>query len=131
MSVHKSSVPVFCRYCGKPIPKWTNRQWVPHEIRGQICTLADAQTLSNYRVVSISRVSNSDQLSRENRMKRHRGLGEKRADPIRCYSTWDGESYVDPFFCKGTCAKDFAYANAHAGQAMRAYNEAVARRKTK
>lgn len=44
--------------------------------------------------------------------------------------TWDGESYVDEFFCVQRCAVEFAYAAVRhqSGLAMPAYHEAIAKR---
>ena len=94
-----------CRYCGKPIPKRTttvifektqeevdrhpmSQGW--RYVLGQPPTKEEAQRLVNETIVSV---------------KRHH------ADPsvISSAGIWDGESYVDPYFCNGQHAKDFAY----------------------
>lgn len=97
--------PPLCRYCGKPIPKRTTTvhfektqqdvdkhpmmKWWRYVV-GQPTNKAEAQRLVNEPIVSI---------------RRHY------ADPnlIASVGIWDGESYVDPFFCNGQHAKDFAY----------------------
>lgn len=52
---------------------------------------------------------------------------------IRRAATWDGESYRDPYFCKGECARSFGYfalENGFEVQTQR-YADAVAARSRK
>lgn len=97
-----------CVCCGKPIPKRTDLVWVrdpdsiqggvqPH-VAGPLYSKADCQRLSNHQVASVSY------------MPRH---GERR---VSHFTVWNGESYVDEFFCKGSCANRFAYVMARAGR---------------
>lgn len=86
----------FCRYCGKAIRKRTNSVtcWGGKHPSGTILrSKEDCQRLSNEKVVSVSY---------------HEGV-------VWSFSTWDGESYVDRFFCNDDHAKRFGYAAAKAG----------------
>lgn len=104
-----------CRYCGKPIAKRTERFWITTRTdtvhRGDIVvealprTVAEAQRLTNNRIVSVQRTLNKRE--------------------IDSFTTWDGETYIDWAFCNGDHARLFGYAAARAGNAMKAYNEAV------
>lgn len=55
-----------------------------------------------------------------------------RMSPDRSYvdkvALWDGESYMDKFFCSNTCAMVLGYAAARAGSCTGAYNDAVEQR---
>jgi hypothetical protein len=106
-----------CRYCAKPISKQTETYFFGcgqgeidrnvHHGRGftaQPATKAEAQTFVNGRIVSVRRWG----------------------DRISQVSTWDGESYVSPYFCNGDHARRFAYAVARdTGLAMPDYHEAM------
>ncbi len=111
-----------CHCCGKPIPKRTDLHWVRDAdslteggtlkyVLGPLYSKADCQRNANQEVVSVSYMSRKD---------------ERR---VASFTTWDGESYVDEFFCKGTCATQFAYVMARAGRCTNLYNEAVAKQR--
>ena len=102
-----------CRHCGKPIRKRTTMHifdshcgdiayFKVHDPRLRPANKADCQALTNETVVS---VRYHDQWRD----------GEKIGRRLSSFTTWDGESYVDPFFCNGTCALNFAYMCARAG----------------
>lgn len=106
-----------CRYCGKPIRKSTRHNYVvrarqPHMTdnafaRYVVCdelpqTKAECQKLVNEQVVSV---------------KRHYQVDKG----IASFGTWDGESYVDKFFCNGDHARKFAYKCAAANKATIEY----------
>lgn len=109
-----------CRYCGGKIGKHTTtRYFVPEDqesfrqgslyldaIKGTPRNRAEAQRLVNQKIVAV-RYSNPDV-----------GDGRKHGRFIDQVSLWDGESYVDQFFCGGTCVDRFAYAMARAGYMM-------------
>lgn len=89
-----------CRWCGKTIPKKTvrvYRQGLPDDT-----TIADAQQFSNHAVISLLRQVKGSDRSRA-KFRRERGLGYH----ILGFVVWDGETYTDPFFCKGLCAAAF------------------------
>lgn len=107
-----------CRYCGGPIAKKTVSHFIetdpryvhhPHQHlvnKGEEPrTKADCQRMVNQKVVSVRRS--------------HEGTY------IRYFSTWDGESYIDPFFCNGEHARLFGYSAARAGKATKSYNDAM------
>jgi hypothetical protein len=106
-----------CRYCGGKIAKRTvsirfghkeNRIssfgfWVERTERPT--TKEQAQAITNYKIVSIRWWTEADT-----------GLRH-----ISNASAWDGESYVDEFFCNGDHAKRFAYVMARAGHATKVW----------
>jgi hypothetical protein len=110
----KSAKQPHCLWCHRPIAKhttWHNpvtpAQWQQSFKQGfetAAKTMADCQKLSNEKVVSVKYQyetdDNYDQTGRR---------------VVHSYSTWDGESYKDQFFCNGDHAKAYAYAAAHHG----------------
>lgn len=119
-----------CRYCGKPIPKRTRTvHFGATEFQlansatsyssyntARPTSKAEAQRLVNQQVVSV-------------RWARGEDYGARQAgfDHITQVTTWDGESYENPFFCNGTHAHAFAAAAVRAGYTMKAYDDAVAK----
>lgn len=123
-----------CRCCGKPIPKRTvaytvyltaekaeevNRwhancghQW-SRAVAGPLHNKAECQAKVNGQVVSVSYGGRSEG-----------GQIDKRR--VGHFTVWDGESYADEFFCKGSCATRFAYVMARAGRCTNLYSQAVA-----
>jgi len=67
-------------------------------------TMADCQKLTNETVVSVEYQYETDS--------NYERTGRR---VVHSYSTWDGESYKDEFFCNGEHAKYFGYAAAHHG----------------
>lgn len=125
---HKAELQPFCRYCGKPIPKRTETVWVHnrapmHETRwvlGPLVSREECQATVNARVVSVSYSHETEDGER---------TGKRR---VRSFNTWDGESYIDEFFCKGACASGFGYMAArHTQLATVSYNAAIARAKAR
>ena len=117
-----------CRYCGKKIAKRPTTVWLetkerdfPSNFRFSRYlvvselprTKEDCQKLTNKTVISISRQVKYD-YETDTRSKEF----------IRSFNEWDGESYIDNYFCNGGHAKRFAYAVASAGLGSKAYNEA-------
>lgn len=121
----KSQEQPLCRCCGKRVPKFTERVWVDdketdygrrngHAV-GPLYSIAECQQRTNLRVVSVQYDRNAD-----------RGVKGRK---VWSFTTWDGESYVDAFFCGGTCVDRFAYVMARAGDCTNAYNDAIAKRR--
>lgn len=92
------TLPPLCRLCGKPIAKATVRhnfgcysaahyKWHIDHVE-KPTSLAEAQRLTNGRIVA------------------HRKYADGR---VYMATTWDGESYVSPYFCKHECARAFGY----------------------
>ena len=112
--MHRSQTRPLCRCCGKSNGKWTETHFVrdphtttpirPGEIVGDLRSKADCQRHANTAVVSV-RYWHDGRVSH--------------------FSTWDGESWVDPFFCGGPCRDRFAYVMARAGHCTKAYNDAL------
>jgi len=106
----KSETQPICRWCKRKIKKRTTRIYLVPEggtdfNGGEFwrtiflrpdqkwpVTKEEAQTLVNEKIISHSY---------------HNGR-------IHSVGVWDGESYDDPYFCTGNCARQFAYAVAHA-----------------
>jgi hypothetical protein len=103
-----------CLWCGKRIAKYTTRhnvvtpamwsQSFGQRFDSMPKNLADCQKLTNETVVSVEYQYEQDD--------NYERTGRK---VIHSYSTWDGESYQDKFFCNGDHAKRFGYAAAHHG----------------
>lgn len=111
-----------CRYCGEPIKKKTRtvylraRELTPHEqgphefcsyvqVEALPATIAECRKLTNNQVVALKRTEDGRAIS--------------------YFSTWDGTSYVDDFFCNGDHARRFAYVFAKAGHATKAWQLAT------
>lgn len=101
-----------CRYCNGPIRKYTRTNWIERERRPHmkdtsfshhiICDeppadIAACRKLTNDMVVSVRRYQGGS---------------------IRSFGTWDGVSYIDPYFCSNKHAQKFAYAFAKLGYRM-------------
>lgn len=118
MAQFKSPSQPFCVCCTKPIRKHTVTHWlrtdpahvghssdfikhvyVPELPRSK----EEAQRLTNGKIVAVRRGRDAGTISQ--------------------FNTWDGESYVDQFFCTGTCARDFGYICARGGKVTKRYNE--------
>lgn len=82
---HRSPHRPHCRQCNKPIRKWTD---TVYPAKGDCRSKADCQKLTNQSVVSVSYWVDGS---------------------VMRFSTWDGESYDDPYFCSGKCAEIFGY----------------------
>lgn len=67
---------------------------------------AECQRLTNDRITSVRRSADGSAISK--------------------FTTWDGETYVDRFFCNGDHARSFAYVMATAGHRTKAYAQAAA-----
>lgn len=107
-----------CRYCGKPIAKYTT--WVhftleraPYQndttysrwvvVPDYPQTMAECQAFTNKQVVAVKRASSG----------------------IHQFSEWDSKSYMRKFFCKNRCAEAFGNLMAKAGHSTARYNEAL------
>jgi hypothetical protein len=122
---YKNPLQPLCHHCGKPIAKLTRSTVLKSEynlatkyqdvVEGPLYSKADCQHKSNQQVVSVSYST----------PKGVPGVRRK----IHSFTTWDGESWADEFFCNGTCAIRFAYVMARAGTCTNSYNEAIARRR--
>lgn len=120
----KSKTQPLCLWCGKRIAK--NTSWERFgttmgkfpDIKPK--TREEAQRYVNHAIVSLSWSYHWDRDAYPpKRLSRNY---------IEKVGTWDGESYVDLFFCNGNHARNFAYAAARKGLAMPAYNEAIKKR---
>lgn len=114
----KSPTQPLCRNCGRRIRKRTALVRVkekPSEYDrpdlgfssyhyGVLHTKADCQRVSNQKVVSVDyhEIWEDDPSSAYGDRTSRRGT-------VNTFTTWDGESYEDPYFCTGTCAKEFGY----------------------
>lgn len=126
----KSQTQPLCRYCGGKIRKWTKAVFlhIPDEHtvhKGYIDveklpqTKAECQQYTNAQITSVKRFKKYDAVTDTTT---DRGIDQ--------FSTWDGETYEDEFFCNGTHARDFAYMIARqTTYASRGYHEAIAPKK--
>ena len=124
----KSKTQPLCRYCGKPIAKRTesvnfNERPSRPDLRGiKPLSRAEAQRLVNGKIVSV-RWTVPKRLER--------GEFEPTGEPrfISQVGLWDGESYVDEFFCNGDHAKSFGYSAAQKGMVTAAWQAATLKRR--
>ena len=110
-----------CRYCAKPIRKKTTTHWFGRPstnlksfIKTHIekpKTREEAQRLINEKIVSVGYWTDAV----------HPEIGRY----IDKVSTWDGESYVDQFFCSNLCAQKLGYLMAKKGNATKLYWEST------
>jgi hypothetical protein len=135
----KSAKQPLCRYCGKKIPKYTQtyycydeeprrevvnhrtggvmKVFVPNHIVGRFFSKADVQVATNLIITSVKYSTH------------------EKPKPVYSFSAWDGETYVDQYFCNGEHARNFGYACAALTQdggpkiAMPAYWDAVEKQK--
>jgi hypothetical protein len=101
----RSSTQPLCMYCGKKIAKWTDSTtWISNKVYR---SLADVQRDNNQKVVHVRYDTVMDGTTRWDKL---RALGAQVGERVVTdYSTWDGESYIDEFFCNGTCTRKYAY----------------------
>jgi hypothetical protein len=110
------TVQPLCRVCGKKIAKKTEAIWFngdPNPPR----TLDEAKARTNLQITSHTWFD-----------RQYGSFVGRHIDSIR---VWDGESYVDPYFCNGTCAKLMAYAAAESGMVTSNYKTAKAKAEVK
>lgn len=116
-----------CRCCGKPIAKrvtanWfrlpgtggnnlDNRYWKTHYVDAYPTTREECQRLTNEVILTAKAGKNTGKISN--------------------FNSWDGESYVDPFFCKERCAADFGRMCARSGKGTIEYIAALEKQRQK
>jgi hypothetical protein len=104
----------FCRWCGKPLRKFTRTVWIEKADSGRTeagraasdwsryvftdtppTTKAECQALTNLRVISVHYTA----LYQD---------GEQVGRALRSFGEWDGESYltVYDYFCSNPCAAE-------------------------
>lgn len=120
--VYKSATQPLCRYCGKPIAKYTTSAYfgvgpVSSTIREFPRDKAEAQRFVNGRIIAVKYWRGGDNFVRATGFPDH--------DFVSAASLWDGESYVDEFFCTQNDARRFAYLFAREGKVTTAYNKAA------
>lgn len=132
----KSSTQPLCRYCGKGIRKHTDSVYFGSDTgAGGIRptkpkTVAEAQAQINHGRIVAHRYHWTAAEIAEGR--RRHGLYQEatpESNYIRLAHVWDGESYVDEFFCNGDHAQRFAYVMARTGAQTVAHQNAVKARK--
>jgi hypothetical protein len=117
-------IPPLCRYCGAPIRKRTHTVYFgrAHDRLDDYLTerterptsKEEAQRLLNHQIVSV-RWTHGDRAAWSAKVD---------YDYICQVTTWDGERYVDPYFCNGEHARRFAYLFAKNGSATVDYTDA-------
>lgn len=98
----KSPTQPLCLNCGKKIAKATQSTWLGHK---QSKPLTEVKASTNQQLVSWRFAKKYDYATDTTTISK---------TEVDKYSTWDGESYVDEFFCNGTCRTEWAYAMATA-----------------
>jgi hypothetical protein len=126
----KSDKPLYCRTCGKPIRKWTvtvyvrkepskydhEAAWIRHAYVGDNWpkSKADCQKLTNQQILSVSYTP----ITKD---------GDVIGQRLSHFGEWDGESYIDQYFCSNTCAQNMGRAAAIKGWGTKQW-EAQARK---
>jgi len=115
---HKATTQPKCLYCHKPIPKYTTHHYVEGAKfsfgKSPLVTLADLRKKTNEQIVSAKyHYEQEEHVPNEDYTHVKRRVSGRRT--VYSYSTWDGESYIDPFFCNGEHARNFGYAAARHG----------------
>lgn len=109
----KSATQPLCRFCGKAIAKDTERLRFSSEYRmaGEDArrdikprSKTEAQRHVNGKIVSVQSA-----IKRKSDDRNHADYDVTERDYISAVTVWDGESYVDPYFCNGDHARRFAY----------------------
>jgi hypothetical protein len=119
----RSQTQPFCRCCGKPIAKSTTTHHVGKTFKfenGQReLSWDDVQKLTNEQVVSVKYHYESERYETKGDDIYDRNIKRITSGrrTVYLYTTWDGESYVDQFFCTGECAKALGYGAAREGWA--------------
>jgi hypothetical protein len=109
MKITKLPHQPYCRNCARPIRKSTEVVYFGRSANETISqrrpekprSIAEVRALFNEQVVSVGWEH------------RRHSLGY-----IDKAYLWDGESYVDEFFCTGACAQAFGYIMARRGYSM-------------
>lgn len=139
MSWPKFSTQPLCRYCGRGIAKHTDSWRIEHTSfdtsrrdsrlrKGAVfcdkppLTQAQAQRLVNAQIVSVRYSDLWDKLGDDGMV---HSSDTETIRHIGHLTTWDGESYEDPYFCNGTCRTRFAYVMAEGGARTPAYAAAL------
>jgi hypothetical protein len=103
-----------CRWCGKAIAKHTESHFIKNWgvsafTTNQLVTREDCTMLTNLLVLSVKYHYETIDGERTGRR------------TVMSYNTWDGESYVDEYFCSGEHAKSMGYAAAMKGWSTHKY----------
>lgn len=131
--MHKSPAQPLCRYCGAMIRKHSiivhiktepsdyhraHEGWSRYIYRAEpIKSMAECRALTNHQVLTVK-------WDRDNGTSANDYKRQPENDQIASFTEWDGESYVDLFFCNGDHAKRFAYVMAKAGHQTQASADA-------
>lgn len=95
-----------CIVCGRAIAKRTQEVRVQPTSFNHTANFMTAQVQADlHSIEDCRRYTNAPYIIST---RRRQGL-------ITAFSTWDGESYRDKFFCTNRCAMDQGYASAHHG----------------
>lgn len=136
MTYYKSKTQPLCRCCGRPIKKYATTVYVKDDLTkvewgksglgcrqidvpARLLSKQDCQRHSNQIVISVDytidyKDDEPDQSTRR----------------IHHFNEWDGETYVDQFFCTGTCAQRFGRLAADRTKLWtQAYADAIAKQR--
>jgi len=118
---YKSTTPPLCRYCGGPIAKHTTCLFFGrskgsvsgHDFVERPASIDEVRKFTNHKVTSV----------------RRSGTAADGSSWVLSANVWDGESYVDEFFCNGVHARAMGVKAAKMGYRMPAYDRAALRQK--
>lgn len=99
--------PPLCRYCGKPLKKYTHLVRFGEESASRFprathrsekpINKAEAQRLLNHQILAVRYDVD------------YRAPIEERTPFVKQVTIWDGESYERKYFCKDECAQNFGF----------------------
>lgn len=113
-----------CRSCGKPIAKRTTMH--------QLLMSRSSQTRHDtefWKTITVDQLPATREQCKAYTNQPIVSIRRYRGEQIWAFTTWDGRSYVDLYFCTGRCAQAFGYLMAQAGYSTKAYTAAERGRK--
>jgi len=116
----------YCRWCGKAIAKRSKIVWVAEEPQSEprpghvytgkghrLRSKAECQPYTNQTILSVKYMEERDD---DNRV-----IGRY----VWSFTVWDGETYIDQYFCNGEHARFFGYAMAKKGWGTMEFHKVV------
>lgn len=128
----KSPEQPYCRWCGKPIRKYTTHHYVNHpmgkhrDFDADLVSRESLQKRTNERIVSVKYHYENESYEDLNPGEIYDKRIVRRVSGRRTvysYTTWDGESYVNEFFCNNDCEMALGRSAARAGWATNAWKK--------